>query len=328
MMDRRTFVSTAAGTFLLGTFPAHAQPATKVPRVGVLHPGALADVAQFVEAFRQGLREHGFEEGKNIVVERRFGESRPERIAEVAAELVRLKVDVIVTSSDLAIAAVKRQTQTIPIVMAISSDPVATGFVSSLAHPGGTVTGLSNMSAALSAKRLELLNDAVPGISRVAIMWNPDARGSLLDYKETEEAARSRRQQLQSVEVVHADDFERAFSGLTAARAEALIVAPTALMITNRGQIASLAQKHRLPSMFGVREQVDAGGLMAYGPSLAEMWRRSATYVAKILKGAKAGDLPVEQPTKFELVINVKTAKALGLTIPPSLLRRADVVIQ
>ena len=184
------------------------------------------------------------------------------------------------------------------------------------------------MSSALSAKRLELLNEAVPGISRLAIMWNPDARGSLLDYKETEEAARLRRQPLQSVEVSHADDFERAFSALATARADALIVAPTALMVTNRSQIASLALKCRLPSMFGVREMVDAGGLMAYGPSLAEMWRRSVTYIVKILKGAKPGDIPVEQPTKFELVINLKTAKALGLTIPPSLLRRADAVIQ
>jgi putative tryptophan/tyrosine transport system substrate-binding protein len=313
---------------LVAPLAAVAQPAAKIPRIGVLHPGTVADVAQFVEAFRQGLREHGYEEGKNIVVERRYGESRPERMAEVVAEFVRLRVDVIVTSSDVAIAAVKRQTQTIPIVMAISTDPVATGFVASLAHPGGNVTGLSNMSAELSAKRLELLNEAVPGLSRVAIMWNPDARGSLLDYKETEEATRSRRQQLQSVEVVHADDFERAFSALIATRADALIVAPTALMVTNRGRIANLALKDRLPSMFAVREMVDAGGLMAYGPNLAEMWRRSVTYLARILKGAKPGDLPVEQPTKFELVINVKTAKALGLTLPPSLLRRADAVVQ
>ena len=320
-------VMVALGT-LVAPLTAGAQPAAKVPRIGVLHPGSLADVAQFVDAFRQGLREHGYEEGKNIVVERRFGDSRPERMAEVAAELVRLKVDVIVVSSDVAIAAVKRQTQTIPIVMAISTDPVATGFVSSLAHPGGTVTGLSNMSAVLGAKRLELLNEVVPGLSRVAIMWNPDARGALLDYKETEEAARSRRMQLQSVEVSQAGDFERAFAALKTERADAVIVAPTALMVTNRGQIASLALKYRLPSMFGAREMVDAGGLMAYGPSLAEMWRRSVTYIEKILKGAKPGDLPVEQPTKFELVINVKTAKELGLTLPPSLLRRADEVIQ
>ena len=212
--------------------------------------------------------------------------------------------------------------------MANSTDPVGTGFVSSLARPGGNVTGLTAISPELNAKRLELLREAVPGLSRVAIMWNPDVRGDLLDYKETESAARSLRLQLQSVEVSRADDFERAFSALTTGRAEALIVAPSALTFANRDQIASLAQKHRLPSMYGGREYVDAGGLIAYGPNLAERWRRAATYVDKILKGAKPGDLPVEQPTKFELVINLKTAKALGLTIPPSLLRRADEVIQ
>jgi putative ABC transport system substrate-binding protein len=327
-MDRRTFVSTAAGALLVKAFPASAQPAKKVPRIGVLHAGTPAAVAQNSEGFRQGLREHGYVEGQNIVVERRYGEARPERMAEVAAELVRLKVDVIVTSTDGAIAAVKRQTQTIPIVMASSTDPVGTGFVASLARPGGNVTGLSLISPELSAKRLELLKEVVPGLSRVAIMWNPDVRGAVLDYKETEGAARSLRLQLQSVEVSRADDFDRAFSALTTARAEALIVVPFPVAFTNRGQIASLAQKNRLPSMYGQREYADAGGLMAYGPNNAEQWRRAATYVDKILKGAKPGDLPIEQPTKFELVINLKAAKALGLTIPPSLLRRADEVIQ
>jgi putative ABC transport system substrate-binding protein len=328
MMDRRAFVSAAAGTLLVGVFPAHAQPANKVPRIGVLHPGTPASAPQSVEAFRQGLREHGYEEGKNIVVERRYTESRRERVAEVAAEFVRLKVDVIVTSLDVATAAVKQQTQTIPIVMAISIDPVATGFVSSLARPGGNVTGLSTMSPELAAKRLELLREAVPGLSRVAIMWNTNVPGNLLEYKEAGDAARSMRLQLQSVEVSSVDDFERAFSALKTGGAEALIVAGSGLTSTNAGQIANLAMKHRLPSMVSSRDRVDAGGLIAYGPNLAELWRRAATYVDKILKGAKPGDLPVEQPTKFELIINLKTAKALGLTIPPSLLRRADEVIQ
>jgi putative ABC transport system substrate-binding protein len=309
-------------------FPAHAQPANKVPRIGVLHPGTPASAPQSVEAFRQGLREHGYEEGKNIVVERRYTESRLERVAEVAAEFVRLKVDVIVTSLDVATAAVKQQTQTIPIVMAISIDPVATGFVSSLARPGGNVTGLSTMSPELAAKRLELLREAVPGLSRVAIMWNTNVPGNLLEYKEAGDAARSMRLQLQSVEVSSVDDFERAFSALKTGGAEALIVAGSGLTSTNAGQIANLAMKHRLPSMVSSRDRVDAGGLIAYGPNLAELWRRAATYVDKILKGAKPGDLPIEQPTKFELIINLKTAKALGLTIPPSLLRRADEVIQ
>jgi putative ABC transport system substrate-binding protein len=241
---------------------------------------------------------------------------------------MRLKVDMIVTASDASIAAVKQQTQTIPIVMVLSTDPVGIGFVSSLARPGGNVTGLSTMSPELNAKRLELLKEAVPGLSRVAIMWNPDVRGNLLEHKETAEAARSLHLHLQSVEVSRADDFDRAFSAFATGRAEALIVAGSSLTFTNSGQIASLAMNHRLPSMYGPRESADAGGLMAYGPNNAELWRRAATYVDKILKGAKPGDLPVEQPTKFELVINVKTAKALGLTIPPSLLRRADAVVQ
>jgi len=327
-MDRRSFVSTAAGALLVRAVPANAQPAKKVPRIGVLHPGTPASAPQSVEAFRQGLREHGYEEGKNIVVERRYTESRPERVAEVAAEFVRLKVDVIVTSLDVATAAVKQQTQTIPIVMAISIDPVATGFVSSLARPGGNVTGLSTMSPELAAKRLELLREAVPGLSRVAIMWNTNVPGNLLEYKEAGDAARSMRLQLQSVEVSSVDDFERAFSALKTGGAQALIVAGSGLTSTNARQIASLAMKHRLPSMVSSRDRVDAGGLIAYGPNLAELWRRAATYVDKILKGAKPGDLPIEQPSKFELIINLKTARALGLTLPQSLVLRADEVIQ
>ena len=313
---------------LAAPLTAGAQQAPKAPRIGVLHPGAPAAASQLVAAFKQGLREHGYVEGQNIVVERRFAEARAERLSDIAAELVRLKVDVIVTASDVGIAAVKQQTETIPIVMANSTDPVGTGFVASLARPGGNVTGLSNLSPELSAKRLELLKEAVPGLSRVAIMWSPDVRGAVLDYKETENAARSLRLQLQSAEVSRADDFSRAFSALTIRRAEALIVAGYPLTYINRGQIASLAQKNRLPSMSTQREFAYAGGLITYGPNLAEQWRRAATYVDKILKGAKPGDLPVEQPTKFELVINLKTAKALGLTIPPSLLRRADEIIQ
>ncbi len=331
MMHRRAFVSGAACTLLVGVFPAHAQPANKVPMIGVLHPGSPGSAPQSVEAFRQGLREHGYEEGKNIVVEHRYTETRAERVAEVAAEFVRLRVDVIVTSLDVATAEVKRQTQTIPIVMAISIDPVATGFVSSLARPGGNVTGLSTMAPELAAKRLEILKEVVPGLSRVAFMWNTNVPGNLLEYKEAGDAARSMRLQLQSVEVTSVDavdDFKRAFSVLKTGGAEALIVAGSGLTSANAGQIANLAMKHRLPSMVSSRDRVDAGGLMAYGPNLAEMWRRAAVYVYKILKGAKPGDLPIEQPTKFELIINLKTAKALELTLPPSLLRRADEVIQ
>jgi putative tryptophan/tyrosine transport system substrate-binding protein len=327
-MDRRSFVSTAVGALLVRALTAHAQPENKVPRIGVFHPGTAGSAPQSLEAFRQGLREHGYEEGKNIVVEHRYTESRPERVVEIAAEFVRLKVDVIVTSLDVMTAAAKRQTQTIPIVMAISIDPVATGFVSSLARPGGNVTGLSNMSPELAAKRLELLREVVPGLSRVALLWNINVAGNLLEYKQAGDAARSMRLQLQSAEVSSVDDFERAFSALKTGGAEALIVAGSGLTSTNAGQIANLAMKHRLPSMVSSRDRVDAGSLMAYGPNLTELWRRAATYVDKILKGAKPGDLPVEQPTKFELIINLKTAKALGLTIPQSMLLRADEVIQ
>jgi putative ABC transport system substrate-binding protein len=249
-------------------------------------------------------------------------------MSEISDELVRLKMDVIVTSTDVAIAAAKRQTQTIPIVMANSTDPVGTGFVASLAHPGGNVTGLTGISPELGAKRLGLLKEVVPQLSRAAIMWNPDDRGAVFDYKEEESAARTLRLQLQSVEVSRADDFDRAFSSMTAGRAEALIVIGSALAFTNRSQIVRLAQKNRLPTMYGQRTYVDAGGLIAYGPDLADAWRRAATYVDKILKGAKPGELPVEQATKFELVINLKTAKDLGLAIPQSVLARADEVIQ
>jgi putative tryptophan/tyrosine transport system substrate-binding protein len=308
---------------------AEAQQPKKIARIGYLLASTPAAAAHNVEAFRQGMRELGYVEGKAFVLELRYGEARAERIAALARELAGLKVDVIVASTDVAIAAVKRETQTIPIVMAISSDPVGTGFVASLARPGGNVTGNSFMSPELSGKRLELLKEVVPGLSRVAFLWNPDVRGALLDYKETEGAASSLGLQLQSVEVPSAEDFDRAFSAITKERAQALIVpAPNPVGFANRGQIASLAQKNRLPSMYGQNEFVDAGGLMSYGASAPHMHRRAATYVDKILKGRKPADLPVEQPTKFEFVINLKAAKAIGLTIPPNVLARADKVIR
>jgi putative ABC transport system substrate-binding protein len=309
--------------------PLDAQQAPKIARIGYPGPGTPATAAPLLEAFRQGLRELGYVEGKTFVLEVRHAEGRFERLPELARELVGLKVDVIVASSDLVIAAVKRETRTIPIVMTPSSDPVGTGFVASLARPGGNVTGFSMVSPELSGKRLELLREAVPGLSRVALLWNPDVRGNLFDYKEMEGAARSLRLAIQSVEVSRAEDFDRAFSAVTNQRAQALVLpAGNPVAFSNRGQIVSFAQKNRLPSVYAQREYVDAGGLMSYGPSLPGMFRRAATYVDKILKGAKPADLPVEQPTKFELVINLQTAKALGLTIPQSLLRRADQVIQ
>ena len=312
-----------------GGSPIDAQQAPKIAKIGYLAPSTPAGVAHLVEAFRERLRELDYVEGKTFVLEARYAEARFERLPELARELVGLKVDVIVASTDAVIAAVKRETRTIPIVMAPSSDPVGTGFVASLARPGGNVTGLSAISPELSGKRLELLREVVPGLSLVAFLWNPDVRGNLFDYKETEGAARSLRLELQSVEVSRPEDFDRAFAAVTNQRAQALVLpAGNVVGFANRARIASFAQKNRLPSMYAQREYVDAGGLMSYGPSGSDTFRRAAIYVDKILKGAKPADLPVEQPTKFELVINLKTAKALGLTMPQSLLRRADQVIE
>jgi len=243
--------------------------------------------------------------------------------------LVGLKLDMIVAATDVVIAAVKRETQTIPIVMASSNDPVATGLVASLARPGGNVTGLSLISPELSGKRLELLGEVVPGLSRVAFLWNPDVRGGVLDYNQTEAAVRSLRLQLQSVEVSRSEDLDRALSAITKERAQALIVPPAnPVAFGNRDRIASFAQKNKLPSVYAQREYVDADGLMSYGPSTPDMHRRAATYVDRILKGAKPADLPVEQPKKFELIVNLKSAKQIGLIIPPNVLARADRVIR
>jgi putative tryptophan/tyrosine transport system substrate-binding protein len=329
-MNRRAFMALASATILAAPLGGGAQPAPKIARIGYLSPSTPAVVAQNLEAFRHGLRELGHVEGKTFVLELRYAEARPERLPGLARELVSLKVDVIVTATDVAIAAVKRETQMIPIVMANSGDPVRSGFVTSLARPGGNVTGLSNISLELTGKRLELLKEVVAGLSRVAFLWNPGIRGDTFPYKEAEGVARALGLLLQPVEVFQPDDLEGAFSAITEQRAQALIVAgpPGPVMFSNRAKIATFAQKSRLPSIYSSRTFVDAGGLMSYGPSDPDLFRRAATYVDKILKGAKPADLPVEQPTKFELAINLKTAKALGLTIPQSLLVRADEVIQ
>ena len=327
--DLRFLISGLCAMLLALCFPAQAQQPKKIAKIGYLLPSTPAAAAHLLEAFRQGLRELGYVEGKTLVLEIRYGEARVERFPELARELVNLKVDVIVTATDVAIAAVKRETQTIPIVMAVSSDPVGTGFVASLARPGGNVTGLSIISPELSGKRLELLKEVVPGLSRVAFLWNPDVRGAILDYKETEGAASSLRLQLQSVEVSRAEDLDRAFSAITKESAHALMMpAANPVGFANRGQIASFAQKNKLPSMYAQKEYVDAGGLMSYGSSTPDMHRRAATYVDKILKGTKPADLPVERPMKFELVINLKTAKQIGLAVPPNVLARADTVIK
>ena len=309
--------------------PGAEQPGPKVAKIGVLISSTPESAAPNIQALRKGLRELGHIDGKTFVLVSRYGEARAERLPELARELVSLKVDVIVVSTDLVVAAAKRETQTIPIVMTVSTDPVGTGFVASLARPGGNVTGLTNIAPELSGKRLELLREAAPKISSVAFLWNPEVRGALFDYKETEGAARSLRLPLQSVEVTRTEDLERGFAAITEQRTQAFIVqGPNPVLFSNPGRVASFAQRNRLPSIYPTRSYVDAGGLMSYGASTTDLFRRSATFVDKILKGARPADLPVEQPTKFELVINLKTAKALGLTIPQSLLLRADQVIQ
>jgi putative ABC transport system substrate-binding protein len=282
LMSGKIFVGLLATVLLSTAPPAEAQQPKKIAKIGVLYPSNPAATAHLLEAFTKGLRELGYVDGKNVILEHRYGEAKAERISELARELVSLKVDVIVTAADIAIAAVKQQTSTIPIVMANSIDPVGTGFVASLARPGGNVTGNSTMSPELSGKRLELLREVVPGLSRVVFLWNPDVRGAVLDYNETEAAARSVGLQLESVEVVRAEDFDRAFSAITKERSQAFIMpARNPVGFANRGQIASFAQKNRLPSMYGQDEYVDAGGscpmgrtMPTCGGALPRMWIR------------------------------------------------------
>ena len=328
MIDRRTFLA-GTGVVLLATpLVAEAQQAAKVPRIGYLSPLSPSSDSIRIEAFRQGLRDLGYVEGQNIAIEYRYAEGKFDRLPDLAAELVRLKVDVIVASSTPGTLAAKNATSTIPIVMTASADPVPTGLISSLARPGGNITGLSLLSGELCGKRLDLLKEVVPKLSRVAVLLDPANPASLLQLRETEAAAKVLGVQLQPLEVRGPNpDFEKAFQATTRGRAGALITPDDAVILFYRTRIVDFAAKNRLPAMYGFRELVDAGGLMSYTANRSHLFQRAATYVDKILKGAKPGDLPVEQPTKFELVINLKTAKALGLTIPPSVLRLADEVI-
>jgi ABC-type uncharacterized transport system substrate-binding protein len=314
-------------TVLLITFSSTgAQQPTKIPRVGHLSAGVASDPAR-QEAFRQGLRELGYVEGKNIVIEWRFAEGKSEHVSALAAELVRLKVDVIVTSGPGATRPAKEATNTIPIVMAQDNDPVANGFVASLARPGGNITGLSTLSAQLSGKRLELLKEVLPRLSRVAVFDNSTS-GNVEVRKETEHAAGALGLKLQYLEVRSPKDIETAFREAGKSRADAILMLPNQIHFSQRTRIADLAIKNRLPVIYGRPEYVEAGGLMNYGVSFTDLDRRAAIYVDKILKGAKPAELPVEQPTKFEMVINLKTAKQIGLTIPPNVLARADKVIK
>jgi putative ABC transport system substrate-binding protein len=328
VIDRRTFLAGTGAVLLAAPLAAEAQQAAKVPRIGYLAVD-LAATPQLPEAFRQGLRDLGYVEGRNLVIEYRDAEGKADRLPALAAELVALKVDVIVGPNTPATLAAKQATRIVPIVFAGVVDPVTSGLVTSLARPGGNVTGLSFLARELVGKCLEQLTQAVPGVTRVAVLWHPGGQGERTEkdmLKEAEVAGRALGVRLQFVEARGPADFERAFSDMTRARAGALTVLPSAMFANERRRLADLAAKNRLPAVYPQRAYVDAGGLMAYGPNLADMHRRAATYVDKILKGAKPADLPIEQPIKFELVVNLKTAKALALTIPSSLLARTDQV--
>jgi ABC-type uncharacterized transport system substrate-binding protein len=327
-MDRRMFLAGTGAVLLAAPLPAQAQQGGKVWRIGYLDQGSAIGNGPYFEAFRQGLRDLGWVEGKNITIDVRFAEGKTERLPALAAELVRLKVDLIATSSTPAALAAKQATTTIPIVIGFVADPVGSGVVRSLARPGGNITGWTHQGLELREKYLELLKEAVPDAVRFGVLWNPANPVHRLSMGTIEAAARRLKVELYPVGAQEPKELEGAFPALVAKRVEALVVFPDGMFIAQTSVIVGLAARRHLPAMYGVREYAEAGGLMTYGTNLLGMFRLSASFVDKILKGAKPGNLPVEQPTKFELVINLKTAKALGLTIPPSLLGRADEIIQ
>jgi len=323
---RRAFIGTIAGGLLARPLAGEAQQPGKVYRIGYL--SIASGPSPRTEALRQGLRELGYIEGKNITIEYRFAQEKVDRLRALATELVDLKVDLIVTGGPTATRAAQQATRTLPVVMAWGGDPIEAKFVASLAQPCGNITGLTSMATELGSKRLGLLKEAVPHISRVAVLWNPSHSEASASFRETEGATRALGLSLESIEVRSAADLEGAFRRAVTRHADALTVLLDPVTLLNEAKVAELAARSRIPSIFYERRFATAGGLMAYGPLDEDLHRRAAGYVDKILKGAKPADLPVEQPTKFELVINLKTAKALGLTIPPSLLQRADEIIQ
>ena len=326
-MDRRTLLIGWAG-LLAAPLPVQAQPA-KIPRIGWLGGQARETAHPYVGAFQRGLKDLGWVEGQNLAIEWRFSGGRAELLPGFAEELVRLRVDLIVVPSTPTALAAKKATQTIPLVTVAVGDPVALGLVANMGRPGGNITGLTNsVGHEIAGKQLELLKEIVPKASRVAVLWNPGTPGNALWLREAEAAGRAFGLELQPLEARSPNDFQRAFAAMSAKRAGALLVLVDVMLATNRTRLADLAAQSRLPAMYGAREPVEAGFLMSYGANTPDLFRRAAIYVDKILKGAKPGDLPIEQPTKFELVVNLKTAKALGLTIPPAVLARADEVIQ
>ena len=307
---------------------AEAQQPKKVPRIGFLGASSASVLAARIEAFRQGLRDLGYVEGKNIVIEWRSAEGKLDRLPALAAELVRLKVDVIVTTGPAPTRPAKEATSTIPIVMAFDNDPVGNGFVASLARPGGNITGLSTLAPEISGKQLEVLKEIVPRLSRVAVLGSSTTPGNAQSLKETELAAGAFGVKVQYLDVRDPKDIDTAFQATGKGRTDAILVLTSPVFNPYRTEIADLAAKNRLPAIYSTLEFVEDGGLMTYGVSLTDLYRRAATYVDKILKGAKPVDLPVEQPTKFEFIINLKAAKQIGLTIPPNVLVRADKVIK
>jgi putative ABC transport system substrate-binding protein len=315
-------------TVLLITGLGEAQQATKIPRIGFLSVSSLFANAARIEAFRQGLREIGYVEGEDIVIEYRYAEGKLDRLPALAAELVRLKVDMIVTGGSTVTRAAQKATATIPIVMAQDTDPVGNGFVASLARPSGNITGLSTLAPEISGKQLELLKEIIPQLARVAVFGTSTRPGNVQALKEIELAAGAFGLKLQYLDMLDPKDIETAFREASKGRAGAVLALATPVLFSQRKQIVELAVKNRLPAIYNAAEFVEAGGLMTYGVSFNDLFRRAATYVDKILKGAKPGDLPVEQPKKFEFIINLKTAKQIGLTIPPNVLARADKVIR
>ena len=307
---------------------AEAQQPTKMSRIGFLTAGSSSTIPTRIDAFRQGLRELGYVEDKNIVIEWRFAEGKLDRLPALVAELVRLKVDVILSAGAAVTRPAKDATRTIPIVMAQDTDPVGNGFVASLARPDGNITGLSSYSAELNGKRLELLKEIVPKLSRLAVVGESTYPGNAQSLKETELAAGALKVQLQYLDVLDPKDIETAFRDTSKGRADGVLLLQSAVLNSQRKQTADLATKSRLPAIYYAREFLDAGGLMSYAASITDLYRGAAAYVDKILKGAKPADLPVEQPKKFELIISLKAAKQIGLTIPPNVLVRADKVIK
>ena len=327
-MKKKILLSAVATLMLAFVHVTAAQQPTKIPRIGYLSATSLSAIPGRTESFRQGLRELGFVEGKNIVIEWRSSEGKADRLPGLAAELVRLKVDIIVSGGPTATRSAKEATSTIPIVMAFDNDPVGSGFVASLARPGGNITGLSTLAPEISGKQLELLKEIVPRLSRVGVLGTSTNPGNAQVLKEMELAAGAFKVQLQYLDVRDPKDIETAFRAASKGRADAVVALASAFLISQQAQITELAIKSRLPVIYERREYVEVGGLMAYGVSINDLDRRAAIYVDKILKGAKPADLPVEQPTKFEFIINLKAAKQIGLTIPPNVLARADKVIR